>query len=99
MSGVVIDESTELSLGDVCRACSMHAEWVVTLVEEGVVEPVIGQNQTSWRFTGLQLRSLQTVSRLQRDLGVNLAGAALALELIEEVESLRTRIAVLESHE
>lgn len=99
MSGVVIDESTELSLGDVCRACSMHAEWVVTLVEEGVVEPVIGQNQTSWRFTGLQLRSLQTVSRLQRDLGVNLAGAALALELIEEVESLRTRIAVLEWHE
>jgi chaperone modulatory protein CbpM len=77
----------------------MHAEWVVTLVEEGVVEPVVGQNQTSWRFTGLQLRSLQTVSRLQRDLGVNLAGAALALELIEEVESLRTRIAVLESHE
>jgi chaperone modulatory protein CbpM len=34
-------------------------------------------------------------SRLQRDLGVNLAGAALALELLEEIEVLRARLQVL----
>jgi chaperone modulatory protein CbpM len=95
VSGILLDESTELSLGEVCRACSMHAEWVVTLVEEGIIEPA-GGDQRSWRFTGMQLRHLRTISRLQRDLGVNLAGAALALELLEEVEALRARLAALE---
>jgi len=31
-------------------------------------------------------------SRLQRDLGVNLAGAALALQLLDEIETLRAHI-------
>jgi len=30
--------------------------------------------------------------RLQQDLGVNLAGAALALQLLEEAETLRARL-------
>lgn len=34
--------------------------------------------------------------RLQEDLGVNLAGAALALQLLEELETLRSRLRVLE---
>jgi chaperone modulatory protein CbpM len=39
-----------------------------------------------------------TVSlRLQRDLGVNLAGVALALQLLDEVEALRARINALEA--
>ena len=95
LSGVVIDEQTEMTLGEVCRACSVHAEWVVTLVEEGVLEPA-GRDQAHWRFTGVQLRSARTVLRLQRDLGLNLAGAALALDLIEELEALRARLAALE---
>ena len=96
VSGVVLDERTVLSLGDVCRACSIDAEWVVTLIEEGVVEPAGRDEQGSWRFTGTQLRRVRTISRLQRDLGVNLAGAALVLELLEEVEALRARVAALE---
>ena len=34
-------------------------------------------------------------SRLQRDLGLNLAGAALALELLEEIDALRARLQAL----
>ena len=34
--------------------------------------------------------------RLQRDLGLNLAGVALALELLDEIEALRSRISALE---
>jgi chaperone modulatory protein CbpM len=99
VSGVVLDERTELTLGDVCRACSVHVEWIVSLVEEGVLEPH-GANQASWRFSAVQLRTVRRISRLQRDLGANLAGAALASELIEEIEALRERLAALDpSHE
>lgn len=95
LTGTVVDEHMEISLGEVCRVCSVHAEWIATLVEEGIVEPEGGE-PAQWRFTGAHLRSVQTVLRLQRDLGINLAGAALALELIDEVEALRARLAALE---
>jgi len=95
VSGVLLDERTELSLSDVCRACSVHVEWIVSLVEEGVLDPQ-GVDPESWRFSAVQLRNVQRISRLQRDLGTNLAGAALAIELIEEIEALRERLAALD---
>jgi len=42
------------------------------------------------------VRRAQRALRLQRDLALNLSGAALALELIEELDGLRERIRVLE---
>ena len=95
VSGMLLDERTELSLSDVCRACSVHVEWIVSLVEEGVLDPQ-GVDPESWRFSAMQLRNVQRISRLQRDLGTNLAGAALAIELIEEIEALRERLAALD---
>jgi chaperone modulatory protein CbpM len=35
---------------------------------------------------------VRSALRLQRDLGVNLAGIALALDLMEELESLRAEL-------
>jgi chaperone modulatory protein CbpM len=41
------------------------------------------------------VQRVQTAIRLQQDLGVNLAGAALALDLLEELQELRCRQAWL----
>lgn len=95
LTGILVEDSTEFTLGELSRACGMPAEWILTLVEEGVIEPV-GTDQTHWHFPGHCLRRVRIAQRLQSDLGINLAGTALALELLEEVESLRQRIAVLE---
>jgi chaperone modulatory protein CbpM len=95
LTGIVVEESSEFTLGELSRACGKPAEWILALVEEGVIEPV-GADQTHWHFRGHCLRRVRIVQRLQSDLGVNLAGAALALELLEEVETLRNRIAALE---
>jgi chaperone modulatory protein CbpM len=95
VSGILLDEHLELSLNDLCRACSRSAEWVIELVEEGALEP-IGQEQSVWRFTGSSLRRAQTAMRLQRDLGINLAGIALALDLLDEIETMRAQLRQLE---
>ncbi len=96
IAGAVLDESIELSLSDMCRVCNRHAEWIVELVEEGVLDP-IGDDKKQWRFSGLSLQRAHTAMRLERDLGLNLAGIALALELIEEIGQLRERLYRLES--
>lgn len=90
-SSLLVDSDHPLTLAELCRACSMHAEWVLELVDEGILEPM-GPEAVQWRFSGHNLRRALVVRRLQRDLGVNLAGAALALELMEEVETLRARL-------
>lgn len=89
--GVVLDEQAQLTLTELTRACSVHAELIIELVEEGVLAP-IGREPRSWRFTGAHMRRARVAVRLQRDLGVNLAGAALALQLLDEVEALRSRL-------
>jgi len=95
LTGVLLDERVEWSLDDLCRACSGSTEWVIELVEEGVLEPT-GREMTHWRFSGISLQRARTARRLQLDLDVNLAGVALALELMDEVSSLRERLYRLE---
>lgn len=95
LSGEVMEEEVELTLAELCQACRMPAEQVFDLVDEGVVEPV-GRDPSSWRFRGISVRRVRCVQRLEQDLGVNIAGAALALELLEELERLRTRLHRLE---
>ncbi len=97
-SGCIVEEEVEVTLSELSQACGVNAEWLMALVAEGIIEPV-GEAERHCRFGGGSVRRARIVQRLQRDLGVNMAGAALALELLEEIDSLRTRLAVLESYD
>jgi chaperone modulatory protein CbpM len=88
ISATPLDDSVEFSLAELCSVCSIEEEIVVEIVAEGIVDP-LGSNRSQWRFSGRALTRVQRVIRLQHDFGVNLAGAALALELLEELERLR----------
>lgn len=82
---VVSINDDSLSLAQLCRACRVHADYVLELVEEGIIEPS-GRHSRDWRFGGLSLQRVRKARRLQRDLGVNLAGIAIILPLLEERE-------------
>jgi chaperone modulatory protein CbpM len=87
--GVVIDDQT-ISIVELCHCCGLPVEQVLIMVDYGIIEPL--EFQTShirWQFTGSSVIRLQTAQRLQRDLDVNLAGAALVLELLDEIKMLR----------
>ena len=91
LTGIVLDERIELSISELSQACSTSVEWVVELVDEGVLEPS-GEEKEQWRFSGFNLLRARTAMRLQQDLHINLAGVALALELMEEIETMRERL-------
>ena len=84
-------------MSELCRARGKPAEWILALVDEGVIDPV-GAEQAHGHFNGHCLHSVRIVHRPQSDLSLNLAGAALTLELLEEIEALRNRITVMEGH-
>jgi chaperone modulatory protein CbpM len=97
--GFILEEQTELSLDDICRACAVQPELIIELVHEGVLAPARDSLRAApeqWHFSGVHLHRARVAMRLQNDLGVNLAGAALALELLDELDQLRTRLHRLE---
>ena len=93
MTGTLIDDDKLFTLADLCRSCSVPAEVINDMIEYGIIEPR-GDTVAHWQFAGGCLWRVTTVVRLQRDLEVNLAGAALALDLIEEVRELRRQLKI-----
>lgn len=92
-AGTVIEDDS-LTLGQLCDDCGVQADWVISLVEEGIIEPQGGEIAL-WHFSGATLVRVRSALRLQRDLGVNLAGIALALDLMEELEHLRAQLKLM----
>jgi len=93
LTGMILDEDCSFTLEEVSIACSVRTEYIIELVEEGVVEPLEQQREYRyWTFTGKNLLRARKARRLQQDLGLNLAGAALVLDMIEEIEELRERL-------
>lgn len=88
----IFEELTDISPGRLCRECNIDAEYLLHFVEAGVITPVRGRHKSEWRFNRTSIIRLRKAERLRHDLGVNLAGAALALELLDEIERLRCRL-------
>ena len=85
--GQVLEENDLVTLADLCRSCTVETETITTLVAEGILDPM-GRDVEHWHFTVSSLRRVKTVIHLQRDLGINLAGAALALDLLDRIAEL-----------
>lgn len=91
ITGFILEENTTLGLRELSSACAVQADYIVELVEEGVIEPV-SYRRRRWRFTGESLTRARRAVALQRDLGLNHQGAALALDLLDELDRLRARL-------
>jgi len=87
IEGYLLDETVTLTVSELSIACHVQEARIVELVQEGILEPVV--DQPRWGFQASELRRARRAVRLQRDLDINLAGVALVLDLLEEVESLR----------
>lgn len=90
LSGVLIDADIELTVATICESCGIETALIVEMVDYAILEPE-GNDINEWVFSGESLRRVTTVIRLQSDLGVNMAGAALALDLMAELEVLRRK--------
>lgn len=98
IQGEIVDGESLLSLAELSRACHLPAERIIEWVDEGIIEPE-QKKRSSLYFKAIAIKRIRCAQRLVHDLGVNHAGAALALELIEEVANLRDKLAHLEKQD
>ncbi len=108
LEGTVLDEKIVLSLNDLCRACCCSEEWIIELIDEGAIEPegrttmlrqTVADEVNQWSFSAYDLERALTAMRLQRDLEINLAGVALALDLLNEIKALKSRLSSFDMKE
>lgn len=96
LTGEIFEEYAVLSVDELSRLCAVEPSYIVELVQEGVLS-VTAVEAEQWRFAGTALSRARRALRLQRDLELNLAGVALALELMEELDALRRELSALKT--
>ncbi len=89
--GVVVEEEIVFTLSGLCRAAGTSPALVLGLVDEGVLHPS-GHAPHHWAFAGSSLRTTRAARRLDADLALGAGGAALVLDLLEEISALRARL-------
>jgi len=86
--GYIAEEEETLTLTRLCELCGAESNLILELVEEGVLEVT---SPTQQEFPGTALHRARLAVRLQRDLGVNTAGVAIVIDLLERIEMLESR--------
>ena len=86
-----------LRIDEICVRLSVEQEWVTELVEIGALDPRGGADPSAWLFSRRELPRVLAMTRLVSDLGVNLPGAAIIVELVEERRRLLARLSALSS--
>ena len=82
------------SVHEVATRSGVEVTFVQHLVDLGVIEPHPHDDQTAFeREVTLRVAKLK---RLQRDLGVNLEGAAVIIDLLDRIDALEHRLRHLE---
>ncbi len=84
-------EHSLLTLEDLANAAGLHPELVEKFVGYGLLEPSANTGSHPL-FPASSVERLRCILRLRRDLGVNLAGVAVILEMRERIENLQREL-------
>jgi chaperone modulatory protein CbpM len=90
----VVGEGDWIAAAEICEMCRIEQSALLELAELGIVAR--RHTFAGWQVAASALPRLRVAGRLMRDLGVNVSGAALALELLEARHALESRIRDLE---
>lgn len=84
----------QLDMQTFCQEADLPAAYVIEIVEHGIVEPS-GRTPEEWLFDEQASVLARRAAKLQRDLDLEWEGVALALELLEAVQQLRSENSML----
>jgi len=88
----LLDADDWLRIEEICTRLHVERQWIVELVEIGALEPQGGVDPSAWAFSRAELPRVLAMTRLVLDLGVNLTGAAIIVELVEERRKLLAQL-------
>ena len=91
----LVGDADWIAAVEICRLCRLELSAVVELAELGLISPR-GHAPDEWQLPAAALPRVAMAARLMQDLGVNVSGAALAVELLEAQRALERQVRRLE---
>lgn len=91
IEGSIVEHEVHMTIVELAEATRTPEDLIMAWVSEGVLSPA-GATPQDWRFSGSSLQRAKTAARLMHDLELNLPGVALALDLLDELDQLRSQI-------
>jgi chaperone modulatory protein CbpM len=79
------------TLEELCSACALEREWLVLRVREGLI-PATEVGGSEWRFTSATLARVRRMRDIERTYDAAPELAALAADMLEEIDRLRARL-------
>jgi chaperone modulatory protein CbpM len=86
--GLVVDEHS-LSLEELACACGVDADWLQQRLDAGLLVCCSGEGAER-RFSSPQLNRARRILAIERDFDANQELAAFVVDLIEELQKLRS---------
>ncbi|EHL32653.1 chaperone modulator CbpM [Legionella drancourtii] len=92
--GMLIEESETITYTEVCHKYNIPEKLLVEMMEHGLFSNKSTQIE-QLKLNQKELRRIESAFRLHRDLGINLPGVVLAIELLEKIEKLDNELHIL----
>lgn len=95
-TAVIIDDQVTYTIVEVCQLLNIPERILDEMEAHGLFQRVVSEQHHEPVIASQSIQRIEVACRIQRDLGVNLPGAVLALELLDELNELRGQLALLE---
>ncbi len=86
--------SKSYSRDDLCERCGVTVTVIEEFIDLGIIEPD-NTADSEYKFSTENYLRLRKALRIQQDLAVNPPGVALAMDLLDEVNTLRRQLDTL----
>jgi chaperone modulatory protein CbpM len=90
-------ETSTLTFTELCEICSSSPDFIQDLIAYEIIHPQ-GQALDDWNFTLQHLARVKIATRLARHLEMNVPSIAVVMDLLDELDSLRDQMAILERY-
>ena len=82
----IIDHDTYFTLEECCHTTKSPQSFIIDLISEDIIQPQ--SNNHNYVFTLTHIQKIKQARSFYMDLGVNLEGIALALDLLNKIEMI-----------
>lgn len=94
--GQLVDNDKRYTLIQVCEKCSLSPSEIIEMVDEGIIQPM-GRRKIKWLFSHESVERMRKAIRLRRELELNIAGVALAINLLDRIKELESQLSKLKT--
>lgn len=84
------DTETLLTVEDLCRFADISSDMVSHFFKSGLIDPLI--EKPALKFDLNVIPRIRKIERLRRDLGINLAGVGIVLDLLDRIAKLENEL-------